>query len=179
MEEFSEEIKKFLYMSLPIFEQMLDDRKYIPLYSNIPKIDIIERMNKGKYECPSGKYAMTIIATCTKDIKVYTDIICDDDYETIICIYTNNINISHKKMEKIFDYKIEIWPLIFVNISSHSLQPKIETINQREFKLTKINPLKLPKISYYDPLIRYYRIPHKSIIKITDFDSLVSYRLVI
>lgn len=179
---YSDETLKSLYYSLPIFEKMLEDRKYIPLYTGIPKTDIIQRMNNRKYETPSNNLAMVIIANCTGDIKLYTDYICDPNYETILCIYTNNINISHKKMEKTFDYKIEIWPLIHLYIADHIFQPKIEVINTKEleeFKNGKIQPIKLPKISYYDPIIRYYKIKHKSIIKIYETDRLISYRIVI
>lgn len=173
------ELRKLLEYSLPLFEKMMEDRNYIPLEKKCPPINIIERMNERHYKTPSGKLALIVICNNAAGIKSYTAQICNDEYETIVCIYTNNINISHRKMEKNLNYKIEIWPLLFVYIADHFLQPKIEAIPLSEHKYISIPASKLPKISYYDPLIRYFRIPHKSIIRIHNIDGMISYRIVV
>nr|UOX61082.1 MAG: hypothetical protein DiTV3a_F12ORF1 [Diabrotica toursvirus 3a] len=131
---------------------------------------------KGIYKNKEGLFADYFFIYSISEIKNYSHIIEDLRYDTILFVYINNVTETHKELEKNFDFKIEIWPLkkLLINISKHELQPKIEPLRTQE----KF-PYKLPRISFYDPLIRYYRIPHKTVIKITDNDGFIHYRLVV
>lgn len=165
-----------LNKALITVEEMLEDRNYIPCYTKIPELDIIKRMSNRKYITLNGKIAIVAIVESTSQIKNYYKFIEDDNLETILFVYLNNITVAHRSIEKNLNHKIEIWSVfdLLINVSKHVLQPKIELVVDEQFKVDG----KLPKISFYDPIIRYYKFKHKNIIKIIYKDGLISYRII-
>lgn len=172
MQKNSEILKK----ALETVEEMMEDRNYIPLNHDITKTDVFERFKDRKYITPSNKFAVVLIVNSTSQIKNFSSIIDNDDYETILFIYMNTLTVQHKSIEKNLNYKIEIWSVynLLTNISKHIFQPKIELLVTD----CKLN-YKLPKISFYDPIIRYYKFKKGDTIKITDKDNFISYRLIV
>ncbi|QIH04864.1 hypothetical protein [Dasineura jujubifolia toursvirus 2a] len=169
-------MEQMLNMALETTEEMVFDRGYTAL-SDVNSMDVFARINERKYLTPSGKLAITVIVESTSQIKNYSDCIGDPAYETIICIYMGNITIAHKAIEKNSYYKIEILPVSFLikNVSKHVLQP-IVTKDDTGFK----HRGKLPKISFYDPIVRYYKFNHKDILKITSkINGTIHYRIVV
>lgn len=164
-----------LNLALPTVEEMLEDRGYtaISLGWSFPETDIIKRMQNRFYETPDNKYAIVSIIKCIGYIQEFSNHINNNNLETIIFIYLNSKTIKHKTKEKNFNYKIEIWPIndLFINVSRHFLQPKIE-------KCEKVAG-KLPKISSDDPICRYFKFKSKDFLKITNKEGFISYRMVI
>lgn len=167
-------IQNLLSIALNNVEQMFEDRNYIPISGIFPESDIVERMNNRKYLTPSGKFSMVAIVDSTSNIKNYSKLIDDECYETILFVYMNNVTVSHRAIEKNLNHKIEIWSIynLLVNVSRHKYQPKLELAYNVSIKG------RLPKISFLDPIIRYYRYKSKDIIKITTVDGDIQYRVV-
>lgn len=158
-------------------EEMLEDRNYIPLRNGIPETDIKKRVVDSEYLTKSCNMAFVTKVDSTSQIKNYYSLIKNPDYETIIFIYTNNVTVTHKTIEANLNNKIEIWSIdsLLVNASKHVYQPKVEKIS----KTSKIKG-KLPKISFYDPIVRYYKFQRKDIIKVTNRQTELShYRIVV
>lgn len=165
-----------LNQALHTVEEMLEDRNYIPCYTRILELDIFKRMNNRKYITLTGKFAIVAIVESTSQIKNYYKYIEDNNLETIVFVYLNNITVAHRSIEKNLNHKIEIWSVydLLINVSKHVLQPKIEIISDEQFKVDG----KLPKISFYDPIIRYYKFKQKDIIRIKYKDGSISYRII-
>lgn len=165
--------EKDLRIALINLEKMVEDRGYIEIYNGIPELDIIKRHEDREYITPSGKFALTTIIDLTSKIKNYTKYIEDPAYETIIFVYTNNFTITHKTIEIKLNFKIEIWCVnsLLINVMSHCMQPKIEKINY-EIKG------RIPKIDRNDPVVRYYRFQSKDILKITNSEGDIYFRIV-
>lgn len=163
-----------LPIALNTVEEMLEDRDYIPIATSIPEIDILIRMNNRKYITPSGKLAFVVVINSSSQIKTYSSQIEDENYETIIFIYTNNVTATHRSIEQNLNNKVEIWSVyhFLVNVSRHFLQPKVRKVT--DIKLTG----KIPKISFYDPIVRYYHFQPKDILEITNKEGFVNYRMV-
>lgn len=167
-----------LKLALNTAEEMFSDRGYKELESR-HNTDVYHRLNERKYETPSGKLAICVILDSTSQIKNYSEFIEDPDYESITCIYRGNINIAHKKIEKNSNYKIEILSVNFLikNVSKHELQP---IVTKDDTYVYSPNERKLPKIMFYDPIVRYYRFKHKDILKtISRISGNVEYRIVV
>lgn len=164
-----------LEQALITVEEMLDDRNYIPLSNTFPELDIFKRMNNRKYLTPKGLYALVSVVESTSQIKNLSNYIDDSEFETILFVYTNNVTVAHQSIEKNLCYKIEIWSVynLLINISKNMLQPKIEKVEKLNFKG------KLPKICFYDPIARYYRFQPRDILKITNKEGFVNYRIVV
>lgn len=165
-----------LEIALNTVEEMMEDRNYIPILSSIPETDIKQRMSNRKYITLNGKYALVAIVESTSAIKNYSEYIENPDYENIFFVYLNNLNISHYSIEKNLDYKVEIWSVydLLINVSKHYFQPKISKVEEE----IDFNG-KIPKISFYDPLIRYFRFKKKDIIKIVKHNGIINYRTVV
>lgn len=165
-----------LEIALNTVEEMMEDRNYIPILTSIPEIDIKQRMTDRKYLTLNGKYALVAIVESTSAIKNYSEYIENTDYENIFFVYLNHLNISHYSIEKNLDYKVEIWSVhdLLINVSRHYLQPKISKVEEN----IDFNG-KIPKISLYDPLIRYFRFKKKDVIKITKRNGTINYRIVV
>lgn len=163
-----------LKQALCVVEEMLEDRKYIPISCQIFNTDVIQRVNHSQYLTPNNKLAIVIVVESTSDIKTFSKYLKDPEFETIIFIYQNNITITHQAIEKNLCHKIEIWSVnsLLVNTKRHYLQPKVELAESFKYEG------KLPKICFYDPIVRYYKFPSKSILKITNKDGFIHYRIV-
>lgn len=173
--EFTKEEREKLEIGLVTLEEMMEDRNYIQLRSCYPELDIISRVNNCKYITPEGKYVIVKIVKTISNIQDFIKYINDDDIDFILIVYLNLKTIIHQTKEKNFNYKLEIWPInsLLVNISKFHLQPKIEKA---------INPVisgKIPKILQDDPIVRYYRFKSKDILKITDKNGFVNFRIVV
>lgn len=158
-------------------EEMFEDRGYIAVYERFPELDITKRMVGKIFYTKENKKVILYIIDSTSQIKIYSDLIINiEEYEVLVFIYTNSLTIAHKELEKNLDHRIEIWSVnrLVTNFSKHYLQPKICLVEKKP----DIN-YKLQKISFYDPLIRYYRYKHHSIIKIIELDGSIAHRIVV
>lgn len=158
-------------------EEMFEDRGYVSIYKQFPELDITKRMVGKIFFTNENKKVVLYIIDSTSQIKMYSDMIINvDEYEVLVFIYTNNLTIAHKELEKNLDHRIEIWSVhrLVTNFSKHYLQPKICLVEKKP----DIN-YKLQKISFYDPLIRYYRYKQHSIIKIIELDGSITHRIVV
>lgn len=178
MADRSEIDEQLLKSALKTVEEMLEDRLYIPIAKEFPAINIIERMNNRKYITSENKFAFVTVVDSISQIKNFSELIKDDNYETIIFVYTNNVNKQHKSLEKTLNHKIEIWSIynLQINVSRHHLQPAVSKINYDVQQIDK----KLPKILFYDPICRYFRFHQKDVIKvISGVDGNIHYRYVV
>lgn len=166
---------RYLTQALTTVEEMLEDRNYIPISSTYPELDIEKRLCNRKYFTPNGKYAFVTVVESTSNIKNFASMISDEEYETILFVYTNNVTVAHKAIEKNLNFKVEIWSIfnLMINVARHYLQPKVERIDEIHFKG------KIAKISIYDPLVRYYKFSIKDILKITSKEGFINYRIVV
>lgn len=167
---------EILTLALTTVEEMLNDRGYIPISSHFPEINVVDRVKNCKYFTPCGKFAIVIVVESSSQIKNFSKYIEDEEYETVLFVYMNVVTIAHKIMEKNLNNKIEIWSVynLLVNISKHYLQPKIEKVTE-ELEICG----KLPKISFQDPIVRYFCFKRKDILKITDSEGNIHYRTVV
>jgi DNA-directed RNA polymerase subunit H (RpoH/RPB5) len=159
-----------------VVEEMMDDRGYFPISNGVVEVDVVKRMTNRKYLTPNGKYVIVTIADSTSSIKQYSNYIENPAYESVFFLYTNSVTIAHTAIEKNLDHKIEIHPVasLQINITRHEIQPYVEKHTQ-----TKIKG-KLPKISFYDPICRYYKFNHRDVIKVTSkVDGSIHYRQVV
>lgn len=154
-----------LTKALETLEEMFEDRKYSPI-----------KGEDNKYITETGKFVIVSIIESISQIKNFSKYIEDPDYETVFFLYLNNVTVIHKENEKSLNYKIEIWSIenLVINVARHVLQPKVEKAKSA----VKISE-KLPKIQFYDPIVRYYRFKHRDVLKITDSRGFISYRVVV
>lgn len=173
---FTKEEETSLRIGLKTLEEMLEDRNYIQLRYSYPELDIIKRVNHGIYLTPEGKRVVVEIVRTLSTLQNYIKYINDPDIDFVLLVYLNNKTLLHLTKEKNFNNKLEIWPIfnLYINISRFHLQPKIEkyTGNNNAFG-------KIPKILHDDPIVRYYRFKSKDILKITDKNGYINYRIVV
>lgn len=163
-----------LEQALENLEKMVYNRKYIPIAGPKIETNIVKRLTDKKFITPDGTFALVAQIDSTSQIKSYASFIEDPEFVTIIFVYMNNLTVTHKSIEKVLNNKIEIWSIqtLLIDVYEHELQPKIELVKNFEHKI------KLPKISFYDPIVRYFRYQHQDVLRIIDLEGTISYRLV-
>ncbi|CCA61367.1 hypothetical protein AV955_gp010 [Diadromus pulchellus ascovirus 4a] len=152
-------------------KMLMDGRGYVEVDDGKPSGEFHEKL----FVAPSGKIAMTVVLTSMVGLKKYSKYIEGDSYEVVIVIYFGSVTLYHRALEKTLKHKIEIWSSeqLLVNPTTHVLCPKIEVVPKLSCQY------QIPKISFYDPLMRYFRIKPKTILKVTNVDGWVSFRRVV
>jgi DNA-directed RNA polymerase subunit H (RpoH/RPB5) len=100
-----------------------------------------------------------------------------------IIVYQDNVtSMTSKSIDQSVDMEIELFALdeLQFNITTHRLQPKsFDRLSPPEsMKFRKSYGVKIPIMKTIDPIARFYNYKHGDIIKITQRDGLVDYRIV-
>jgi DNA-directed RNA polymerase subunit H (RpoH/RPB5) len=100
-----------------------------------------------------------------------------------IIVYQDNVtSMTSKSIDQSVDMEIELFSLdeLQFNITTHRLQPKsFRRLNPTEsLKFKQSYGVKIPVMKTTDPIARFYNYKHGDVIKITQIEGTIDYRIV-
>lgn len=181
------ELNDFLRTQDTIFE-MLEARGYIVDEEKLTEIDDKDILMVFKNKKKESILIIWHIRSdvCVEDMKECHRQLRENNVRNAIIIKTGKLTPAANNINDIsIDYKIQIFDIeeLKINITKHNFVPKHELLSlsqQKELlESYKVEKKQLPKISYNDPIVKFYGWKRGSIVRIIRKNGEIYYRSII